>query len=33
MGHYLVVGPDNINTQILLEASDVTIDFAAGTSV
>jgi hypothetical protein len=30
MGYYLVVGPDNRNTRIKLQAFDVTIDFAAG---
>ena len=30
MGYYLVLGPDNRNTQILLMATDVIINFAGG---
>ena len=33
MGYYLVLGPDNRNTQILLMATDVIINFAGGSSV
>ncbi len=33
MGYYLVVGPNNRNTNIGISATDVTIDFAARTAV
>ncbi len=32
MGHYLVVGPDNRNTNLRLETFDVDINFAGGSS-
>lgn len=32
MGYYLVLGPDNRNTQIKLQAFDVTINFAGGSA-